>query len=106
MRQLLERRWIAPRRLPIKKALNPGRRNDDQLGVTTNLDDRLLLRWQESQHRQRVMRSRLESSSLPPERFEGWALELIADALSPHSREGDRKPKLARPAVGVQADDR
>jgi hypothetical protein len=74
--------------------------------VTTNLDDRLLLQWQESQHRQQMMRRRLERSSLPVERFEGWALELIADALSPRDRQEDRKLTRADPTIGVQADDR
>ncbi len=56
--------------------------------MSGNLDERLLVRWRESQHRQRQTRARLANSSLPPERFEGWALDLLADALSATGMQG------------------
>ncbi len=50
--------------------------------MNTNLDERLLGHWMESQQRQGRAQARLANSSLPVGRFEGWALDLIADALS------------------------
>ena len=73
--------------------------------TTTNLDDRLLRHWEKSQHRQQVLRTRLGSSSLPVERFEAWALELLGEALSPRDREEDCKLALVD-TIGLEADDR
>ena len=74
--------------------------------VDENLDESLLGHWQESQRRQQGVRNVLQRSSLPAERFEGWALELIGDAVSERCREADRKPLRAAVTIGVQADDR
>lgn len=66
--------------------------------MSGNLDERLLGRWLESQHRQQQTRARLASSSLPPERFEGWALDLLADALAATGIPG-RNPVAERPLL-------
>ncbi len=50
--------------------------------MSGNLDERLLAHWVESGRRQQAARARLERSSLPLERFEGWALDMIVDSLS------------------------
>ena len=50
--------------------------------MSGNLDERLLPHWLESRERQATARTRLERSSLQLERFEGWALDMIVDALS------------------------
>lgn len=50
--------------------------------MSTNVDERLLGRWLETRERQELMRARLAASSLPVERFEDWALDLIATALA------------------------
>ena len=74
--------------------------------MSSNLDDRLLRHWEQSQHRQQVMRQRLDRSSLPLDRFEAWALELIEEALSDPYPEEERALALVVPASGLQADDR
>jgi len=48
----------------------------------SNIDERLLEGWLESQQRQECTRVRLATCSLPAERFEAWALDLIAEAFS------------------------
>ena len=50
--------------------------------MSGNLDERLLPHWLESRERQAAARTRLERSSLQLERFEGWALDMLVDALS------------------------
>jgi hypothetical protein len=62
------------------QAASAGRRYDGQMG--TNVDERLLDRWLVSRARREKARAVLARSSLPAERFEGWALDLIAEALS------------------------
>ena len=54
----------------------------DSSEVSGNLDERLLPHWLESRERRAAALTRLERSSLPLERFEGWALEMLIDALS------------------------
>jgi hypothetical protein len=76
------------------------------LGVSTNVDERLLCRWEESQHRQQMVRTVLARSSLSVDRFEGWALELIADALSARHPEGEGMLPTPRTTIGVHLDDR
>jgi hypothetical protein len=68
--------------------------------MSNNVDDRLVQHWLESQRRQQGARSRLASSSLPTERFEGWALDLIADALSaPETTPTERAPLTRAPGL-------
>jgi len=52
--------------------------------------------WVASGRRQQAARSRLAKSSLPVERFEGWALDLIVDALArdEHAREARRSARV------------
>ena len=69
-------------------------------------DKSLLRHWEESQRRQRLIRRTLGRSSLPVERFEGWALELIGDALSARDGEEDRKLMPADATCAVEGDDR
>ena len=70
--------------------------------MRTNVDDRLLGRWLESQHCQERARAFLADSSLPVNRFEDWALDLIADAVSAQGlqhgapRSGAMRPVLLR----------
>jgi hypothetical protein len=71
--------------------------------MSTNLDERLLGRWIESQHRQKQVRARLANSSLPVERFENWALDLIADALSaPRMENRVRTTATLRPVSALE----
>ncbi len=58
--------------------------------------------WVESCRRQRAARTRLSTSSLPIDRFEGWALDLIVDALvrDEHARE-TRRSSQAQAQVQV-----
>ena len=72
----------------------------------SNLDDRLLRGWEESRHRQHLVRTVLARSSLPVDRFEDWALEMIADALSARYPEPAVKRAPPGTTIGVQADDR
>jgi hypothetical protein len=68
--------------------------------MSTNVDDRLLGRWLESQHRQERTRDRLARSSLPVEQFEDWALDLIADALSTQGTQNRaQRSRAARPVL-------
>jgi hypothetical protein len=72
--------------------------------VSGIVDDRLLGHWLQSRRRQDTLRTRLEQSSLPLERFEGWALELIAEAVCDEgagTRTGTRHP-----AREISLDDR
>jgi hypothetical protein len=63
-----------------------------------NVDERLLDHWLASKSRNEQARARLERSSLPLERCEGWALDLIAEAVSqaaPSASElGRRRPEV------------
>ena len=86
--------------------LNPARGIVDYHGMGGNLDETLLRHWEESQCRQRLIRRALGRSSLAVERFEGWALELIGDALSARNGEEDRKLISADTTCAVEADDR
>jgi hypothetical protein len=70
------------------------------------LDTRLLTHWEESRHRQHLIRRVLEKSSLPPERLESWSLELIGEALSAQYGEENRRLQLADATVSVLSDDR
>jgi hypothetical protein len=72
--------------------------------VQSNVDERLLGRWQESQQRQKVIRRYFERSSLPLDRFESRALELIGDALLP-PRRGEERTRTSANVAGVARDD-
>jgi hypothetical protein len=50
--------------------------------MSGHLDERLRDRWVASRNHQDRVRAVLAKSSLPVQRFEGWALELISDALA------------------------
>lgn len=66
--------------------------------MDANVDDRLLGHWLESRKRHDNARDRLRRSSLPVERFEGWALDLIAEAVS-DSDLGTAELRASRPAL-------
>jgi hypothetical protein len=66
--------------------------------MSENVDERLVAYWVESGRRQRAARTRLAKSSLPLERFEGWALDMIVDALGKDGRSpGELPPVLPAP---------
>jgi hypothetical protein len=71
----------------------------------SNVDERFLGHWQESRSRQQAMRSYLAKSSLGTERFEGRALDLIAEAFSSPVAGPPRSSTAARTAA-LLSDDR
>jgi hypothetical protein len=50
--------------------------------VSTNIDERFLDRWHDSQRRQKAMRDHLAQSRVEVDGFEARTLNLIADAFA------------------------
>ena len=69
-----------------------------------NLEDDALLHWHESRERHAAAWLRLERSSLQLERFEGWALDMLVDALS--DSDPDVPPMSAQAQIRPLLDNR
>lgn len=77
----------------------------DTRRVSTNIDERFLGRWQDSQRRQKAMRDYLAQSELEVAGFEARTLNLIADAFATHLPERGMRSSLANTA-SFMSDDR
>jgi hypothetical protein len=65
--------------------------------VESNIDRRLLSRWRETQRRQKRARAILATLSPASERFDSWALDVIASSLAGTGT--DRDPTPAPPTA-------
>ena len=74
--------------------------------MSGTLDQRLLEHWKQSQRRQKTARRVLERSSIEPDRFEGWALDLIGEAFTGRSSERNGSATAAAIKPDLAFDDR